>query len=78
MGKCFSSQGEITVTTLKACELPNFTVEKIRVSEELESIEETSEEFSYSFEKVFSDLELEYAIICSELSSSPSYIHTSS
>jgi len=61
-----STQVEIKV--LPSNEVPSFTVEKMRVSEELESIEEESPEFSYSFEKVFSDLESEYGIICSELS----------
>jgi hypothetical protein len=41
-------------------------------SEELSPIEEESQEFSYSFEKVLSDLESEYGIICSELSLSKS------
>ena len=70
MGKCMSTQVEIKV--LPSSEVLSFTVEKIRVSEELSPIEEESQEFSYSFEKVLSDLESEYGIICSELSLSKS------
>ena len=63
MGKCFT-KGENKVNTVNN----SFAIVKIPVNYELETIKETSREFSYSFEKVFSDLESKYGIICSELS----------